>query len=468
MSVITKILLVCCLYSLNMNAQIYFNKNYEYNSSEANATSIIETIDGYIFPSCIYSSAINSFLIVKIDLNGDTLWTKEYKDTTYIYSTGTSNSIIKTFDNNFIFCGARLDDLNGWDAFLVKFDNNGDTLWTKSYGGPDFDNANTVCQTADSGFVLMGSSRSFSGDASTDFYLIKTDKNGVSEWQQTYGTTVDESCYSAQITLDGGLILSGAKSNMFHIVKTSSNGVFQWQQTYSGEGACFIKQLSDSSYILTGTKLITGFGYQAYLLKVNKNGGFIWQKNYGGTNDDWFYTQPVLLSDGSIVIAGQTLPGSYPIGLLIKTDSMGNQQWLRTYYKNSSGDNYFYDLKSTIDNGFVMSGFSYVATLDPWVVKTDQFGCDVSNCNVGINESHDSNSEIKIYPNPAHDKLNIELQNGNFSASEICITNILGELQKIQIINSAADISQLLPGLYFISVKFKDSNEKLIKKFVKN
>ncbi len=76
---------------------------------------------------------------------------------------------------------------------------------------PQFDNANCVVQTPDSGFVMMGVTQSFSNGAASDFYMIKTDKNGNFLWQKAYGTTLAEDCVSGQMTLDGGFIMARHK-----------------------------------------------------------------------------------------------------------------------------------------------------------------------------------------------------------------------------------------------------------------
>jgi hypothetical protein len=314
----------------------------------------------------------------------------------------------------------------------------------------------------------MGVTQSFSTGPASDFYMIKTDKNGNFLWQQVYGTTAVEDCISGQITLDGGFIMSGWKSNLFHIIKTDASGNFQWQQSYAGtEGVCFVKQLADSCYLLTGAKAITGFGYQACMIKINKNGGVIWQKTYGGPVDDWFYTQPVILTDGSIVIAGQTMLGSSPIGLLIKTDSLGNQQWLRTYYANPSNDNYVYDLKATSDNGFIMVGSGNITDQDAWVVKVDEFGCEIANCNVGLEEFQVSNNKLILYPNPANNEITISIENTDINDFEIFIVNILGEEQRVTAKNATLDISDLTSGIYFVTIFSKDSKIGLTEKFVK-
>lgn len=450
--------------------QIYFDNNYENNSNTANATSVI-VLDtgGYLFPSCVFGNGYSSILILKVGLNGDTIWTREYPKTSTFFSTGTSNSTIKTYDNNYVFCGAETDSSNTWNALLVKINGNGDTLWTKVYGGPNDDNANMVCQTPDSGFVLMGFTQSFSNGTASDFYLIKTDKNGNFQWQHAYGTTAAEDCVSGQITLDGGYMMSGHRAGTLHIVKTDSNGNFQWEKVYPGtEGQAFIKQLPDSSYIMVGAKNVTGLAAQAFMAKLTKTGNVIWQQTYGGAGDQQFYAVPIILNDGSIVCSGVSTLSTIPWGLLVKTDSSGNQQWLRTYYKSPSSDNYIYDVRHTSDNGFIMSGFALVLTSDPWLVKIDSNGCEVAGCNVGIEDIFAEGNNINVYPNPASSELRISSNKPRIKKMKI--NNVLGgcvyerdvENEKKEI---SVDVSGLVNGMYFVEVMCENKmyNMKFIK-----
>lgn len=456
---IFKILLIICALSTSLKAQIYFNKNYEINSQISNASAVIELNTGeYLFPSNVYYIGKGLLIIMKIAPNGDTIFTKQYTNPSLIYSTGFSNSLIKTLDNNYVFSGSVLDTNNNRDALLVKMTINGDTIWTKTYGGANFDNTYCVVQTLDSGFVMMGATESFSTGPASDFYMIKSDKNGNMMWQKNYGTTLVEACVSGQITLDRGFIMAGYRSNALHIVKTDSAGSFQWEKTYAGtNNAGFIKQFHDSTYVLSGSKLVSGMGHQAYLAKLDKAGNVIWEKTYGGIGDQRFFTNPVILNDGSIVCAGSSVNGIVPWGLLVKTDSQGNQQWLREYYANPNKDNYFYDLKYTTDNGFIMSGFAVVASSDPWLVKVDSNGCPIANCNVGVYENEEMFSALKVYPNPSAEQFNVEvllpLQNNK---AELIIYDLLGkEINRYYIKNNETlniNTSEYNNGIYLITL----------------
>jgi len=423
--------------NLQAKAQTYFNKVYNYigtSSFNNAATSSYEYSNGdfLISGQKYYSAGFGALCFIRINSSGDTIYYKRYPKPYCKYYGGASGSLIKCYDNNLAQSGSFVDSSGNFDALLVKLTESGDTLWTRTYGGPQFDNANIVCQKPDSGFVLMGVTQSFSTGPASDFYLIKTDKNGNQLWQHNYGTTLAEDCVSGQITLDGGYILSGIKNNLLYVLKTDSAGNFQWDKQFaSTAGTGFVKQLTDSTYLVVGAKLVSGLSYQAYMVKLSADGNsVIWQQTYGGVNDQQFYTIPIILSDGSIVCAGET-SASTNRGILVKTDAAGNEQWLRTYYANPSNNSYIYDLKATSDNGFIMVGSGSITGQDAWVVKTDEFGCEMSDCSVGINEQEDKVIALTIYPNPANDYTNVEINIKEGSQGQFMIYNLLGkEIQK--------------------------------------
>jgi hypothetical protein len=79
----------------------------------------------------------------------------------------------------------------------------------RTYGGPDADFGYSAQQTADGGYVVAGYTWSF-GAGGEDVYLIKTDANGDTLWTRTYGGTGADNGYSVQQTTDGGYIIAGS------------------------------------------------------------------------------------------------------------------------------------------------------------------------------------------------------------------------------------------------------------------
>jgi hypothetical protein len=111
------------------------------------------------------------------------------------------------------------------DFWLMKTDANGDSLWSRTFGGVNYDLCRYVRQVSDGGYILAGPTASF-GAGSTDFWLVRTDVNGDSLWSRTFGGSGSDECVSVQPTADGGYIMAGSTNSFgagsfdFWLVKT--------------------------------------------------------------------------------------------------------------------------------------------------------------------------------------------------------------------------------------------------------
>jgi hypothetical protein len=137
----------------------------------------------------------------------------------------------------------------------------GDSLWTKIYGGSSHDHGFSVQQTDDGGYIMAGKTSSF-GAGVDDFYLVKTNADGDTSWTRTYGGEIYDRGYSVQQTTDGGYIVAG-HTNSFgagnfdaYLVKTDTNGDTIWTCTHGGSNTdyCFsVQETEDSCYICCGS-----------------------------------------------------------------------------------------------------------------------------------------------------------------------------------------------------------------------
>jgi hypothetical protein len=202
----------------------------------ASGYSVQQTSDGgYILAGYISSDPnFHTFdvYLVKTDSSGDTLWTKTYNGK----NGDVAHSVQQTTDGGFIVAGYTNVDLppplpNKADVYLLKTNALGDTLWTRTYGGPADDYGFEVLQTSDGGYIIVGSTTSF-GAGSSDVYLLKTNSSGDTLWTRTFGGTLSDAGYSVQETSDGGYIIAGSSasfsadsSSKVYLIKTNSDGL---------------------------------------------------------------------------------------------------------------------------------------------------------------------------------------------------------------------------------------------------
>jgi len=333
--------------------------------------SILQTEDnGYIIVGATSSygaGGSEDVWLIKTDSNGDTLWTKTYGG----IDGETGYSIQKTNDNGFIIAGITGSFPPGdSNVFLVKTDFNGNEQWNRVYGGNDSDSGWFVQQTNDGGFIIVGNTYSF-GLGGSDVWLIKTDENGNESWNQTYGGIGIDYGRSVLQTIDNGfLIIGGTEPFEFGnadvwLIKTDADGDTLWTKTYGGNDIDYgqsVQQTIDDGYILVGTTKSYGHGsWDVYLIKTNANGDTLWTNTFGGIGSEsgWDVKQTL---DGGFIIVGDThFFGSGGDDVyVIKTDNLGNEIWFETYGCEDYDSGY--SVQQTIDYGYIIAGYTNIGS----------------------------------------------------------------------------------------------------------
>jgi predicted secreted protein len=184
-----------------------WNRTYGGTGREG-ATCVIPTSDGglaIVGETDSYGSGLYDFWLVKTDYKGKVQWSRTYGGT----GSDLPGSVIETVDGGYALTGRTASfGAGGTDFWLVKTDAAGNHQWNKTYGGTDYDRANSVMQTSDEGYVVVGTTDSF-GAGGSDFWLVQTDASGRMQCNKTYGGTDSEEAYCAVATSDGGYALVG-------------------------------------------------------------------------------------------------------------------------------------------------------------------------------------------------------------------------------------------------------------------
>lgn len=303
-------------------------------------------------------------------------------------------------------------------SFLVNAQNAPGIEWQKSLGGSRGDQARSIQQTTDGGYIVAGRSFSNDGDVTVnhgdyDYWIVKTDASGTIEWQKSLGGSDEDFAQSIQQTSDGGYIVAGYSDSHngdvsgnhgmhdFWIVKLDENGNIQWQKSLGGtheDRAHSVQQTSDGGYIVAGYSyshngdVTENRGVEDYwIVKLEVNGNIQWQKSYGGSRQD-IALSIQQTSDDNYIVLGRTRSndgdviggtGDYLDYWVLKLNESGNILWQKILGGSSS--DVPGSIQQTIEGGYIIAGYSSsndgdvtnntdLTSTNFWIVKLDENG----------------------------------------------------------------------------------------------
>lgn len=293
--------------------------------------SIIEANGGYLILG--YSQAPNADVdayLLKINTVGEVLWSKVYGG----YGNEDGKEIVPTADGNYVIIGASNSvNYTNNDIQLIKIDPAGNTIWTKYYGDPTaYESARSVKLCLDGGFILAGKTVNTVTTIAT-IYLIKTNSSGDTIWTKTIG---GPNSYEGKFILtnsDGSYTLcaddsSAARDSDVKFIKMDENGTIIWDKTYGGtdKDICkMIQHTSDGGYIVAATSRSFGWANpDMWLLKLNALGDTAWTRNFGGIFHDHGYAVKTT-SDGGYIAVGhnRNINSTFRI-MLVKVNASGD------------------------------------------------------------------------------------------------------------------------------------------------
>ncbi len=199
--------------------------------------SVQQTTDGgyIVVGSTGYSRSSWQVYLVKTNASGDLLWERKYGGD---YGQDDGYFVQQTTDGGYIVAGETECFGNYWQVYLIKTNPFGDTLWTRTYGGADIDLGSSVQQTSDGGYIVAGITTSFG--YGYQVYLIKTNASGDTLWTRTYGGANYDLGNTAKQTSDGGYIVAGMTGSFgnfyqVYLIKTDANGNVGVEENRQGD-----------------------------------------------------------------------------------------------------------------------------------------------------------------------------------------------------------------------------------------
>lgn len=381
-----------------------------------------------------------------------------------------ARSITKTFDGGYIIAGTSSssngdvsENFGSSDIWIIKLSNTGDIEWEKTYGGSNTEQATSIRQTSDTGYIVSGYTNSSDGDISAsnvqaDFWVLKLSNTGNIEWEKTYGGTALDLAEFIEQTNDGGYIVTGQTGGDvdgfngvidFWVLKLSNVGDIEWERVLGGSGVDLpkdIRQTNDSGYIVAGaSNTVNGF-HDFWVLKLASDGSTQWEKRYGGTAVD-FPQHIELTSDGGYIIVGSSNSNDGDVSgnngntdiWVLKITSSGIIEWEKSI--GGSNVDQANSVKQTLDGGYILAGSSAsndgnassnMGSFDYWLVKLSQIG-DIeweksfggSNLDSTSSIEQISNSEYIVVGNSTSSDGDVNLNQGNYDVWVLKISTVL-------------------------------------------
>lgn len=447
------------------------------------------------------------FFICKLDASGNFVWAKSLgglnPDVAYSISVDASGNVFATggFNGTVDFDPStnvfNLSSSGSEDVFVLKLDASGNFIWAKSFGGNNFDSANSMSIDAFGNIYTIGS---FEGIADfdpnggvtnltsagfSDVFICKLNNAGNFIWARNLAGMNYEDAFAINTDVSGNVVFSGCFSaavdfdpgaGVFNLIPTGTQdifismfdaaGNFLWAKALTGNSnvGCGISMLVDASSNIYTTGFFSStvdFHPDAATVNISSAGSediFIHKMNYVST--------------------------PLPIELIsFEGRNNGNNNILYWTTASEINNNYFSLLRSNTGSDFEIIGnvdgagssthslnYSFIDG-DPFhginyyqLQQTDFNGSTTFSNIIAVKNVNDNFNTLTFSPNPVSDYIQLF----NVEHSELLhveVLNALGEVVYGSVFSERMNVSHLSPGIYYL--KLSDSSRSVLRKFVK-
>jgi len=346
-------------------------------------------------------------LLIRTDQYGDTLWTRTYSSTKTSTDCG-KHVLVTENPDGFILCGETIVP-GKCEMYVIRTNNIGDTLWTRVVLPNG--SCNSITKVRSGGYAIGG--LYYTEDNTHKGIFVRINESGDTLYTRTY----DNEVYDIRQTADNGFVLAC----MYYVIKIDSTGNILWKTKCPPSAS--IRQTADRGYIATSGHYTYDPGESSsniYLTRFSPQGNIVWKKELGN-GYSWSHCVQVT-SDSCYVLTGYT-DLNFPC--IIKTDTMGNVLWERKIKSIEREGNYIIQAD---DGGYVVTG-SGSGNDSIFILKTDSTGNFTGISNIGgSNRASIRCRFVRNYPNPFNQSTSIvyDVEQDNTHA-EISIYNVLGK-----------------------------------------
>ncbi|MFQ5448238.1 MAG: T9SS type A sorting domain-containing protein, partial [Saprospiraceae bacterium] len=465
--------------------QSTFNKRMYFGQPFAILTSVLPTDSCYYATGVITDTTNSAYklgnIFVKFDLNGDTVFTKKLLSPHKYYETWRGD-LINTPDGALADVGITTD--TALKAILIKYNLNGDTIFTREYFNPYFPQESFIATVAfaslpENGFYFVCGIDPSIDDSEGDIMVLKLDSVGNVLQEKVYGNSTTEIGGALIVEDDRGVIIGACRTNTnqvlnnffrrTYIFKTDSLGNVVWEFLSSPPN--FIQDTARGMVKSTDGGLVVGTsrGFEdpvnaevgiivwesAYFFKLDENQEVVWElevfDSISASPGNSLDRLIAVDSGMAYVAAGDFIfiksldpPDGGRYGWVMKVSDEGNLLWIRKYnIAESVGHSHqIYDLKQTPDGGFILVGKAVGAAPvgepsgQAWLLKLDSCGCHIPGCQwqdtvTVVRQPEEASVGLAIHPNPTRDYLNFQLRTPRYIPSAAFrILNTEGRVMK--------------------------------------
>ena len=472
------ILFIICI--LNFYGQNTFFHTYGGSGNDYGKSIVCTNDYGYVVIGAtegVGNGATDCYLF-KIDSLGNFMWSKTFGGANIDWGT----DIVQTTDSNLVFCGYSNSYSSDYDVTLWKTDSSGNLIWEQFYGGSDWDFAYSMAKTADSGFVVAGETYSF-GNGQNDGYLIRLNAQGDTLWTKAYGGAQSDVFNDVVVCKNGSILCSGQSNSYstngdvdFWVVYMDSSGNTIWDVTLGDsldDWANGGYEAFDGNLQIIGTKTNPADSVENWwVYELDSTGNVVWEiANYQTSTNNGMSLIGYPYEDSTFLNAMTTAYGNG--GYDFYYSKFGLDSWLNLNYTSTFGgayDDKVSNADTTYDHSFVSVGTTNTTDFGQTNVAVYLLDRNYLIPPGNYSETEDitsisdfSASGISIYPNPANTVVEI-ITSEKFTMN--CYS-ISGSLVFTRIINgpSRIDFSAYPRGMYlleFINGTTIFSTQKLI------